>query len=186
MTAEVINVTYYEGNDLSEHAELAGNIDKSKVTITETVELISRCAAEFATLHTSLEGQDETRAIVNDVHVCVTRQEALYAKSRELCTHYDTLVKASKTLAERVNALNAVILPSDEETRVHSPVNDTQGSDKKDTVLQDDAFDADALKREMEETLKPAEYDEIEKGVFARKPTKHRWWHKGTRGGLND
>jgi hypothetical protein len=165
----------YEG--MPDHHAVAADIEASRDDITDTVKVIAQCADEFATLHTSLEGQDDTRAIVNDVSVCVTRQEALYAKSRELCAHYETLVKASKTLAERVNALNAVILPSDEETRVRSTSRDAEDSDK---IITDDAFDADALRNEMEDTLSREKMDDQ-----LRKKAKHRWWHSGSPG-LND
>jgi hypothetical protein len=168
----------YEG--MPDHHAVAADIEASRDDITDTVKVIAQCADEFATLHTSLEGQDDTRAIVNDVSVCVTRQEALYAKSRELCAHYETLVKASKTLAERVNALNAVILPSDEETRVRSTSRDAEDSDK---IITDDAFDADALRNEMEDTLSREKMDNQQ---TLHKKGKHRWWHTGTTGGLHD
>lgn len=181
-----IPLKWYDGTKSlppRDHVNIAGLINNSEDEIKLTVDMIGRCAGELATLYTSLEGQDDAQATVNDVHVCMTREEALYAKSRELCAHYETLVKASRTLAECVNALNAVILPSDEETRVRAPVNDTDACDKDATQVinvnyVDPNFNADALRREMEtEFLKAKEqgdrdYQELMKGELK----KRQWW----------
>lgn len=154
----------------TEMDESVDPIHKLDVLLKEDASLIARISAELGRLKTSLDVREDVfvDTTSGDVNVPFRRVELLHAKRRQLLHAYEVIAGRVGSLKNAIDALIVSSYLPEEETRVRAPVSETthvaetqQSADMSQlddvAIIKDDAFDADAMREEMERTINQAQ-----------------------------